>query len=175
MSGLNVSIEYSFMTVGHTKFSCDRWFGVFKKKVNRTPVHSIYDIGKVCDDSGKCNESQLGSKHDGEVFVKCFYWAEHLSQYFKKVANITDYHHFKMSAEEPGVVTCSVEVDSEPISFNLLRKDAPPFVAKLPDVKPIAGLSPERQAYLYNDIREFVKEGSKDLVAPLPSNKRTRT
>ena len=36
-------------------------------------------------------------------------------QYFKKVVNITDFHHFKMSAEEPGVVTCSVEVDSEPI------------------------------------------------------------
>ena len=32
MNGLNIYTEYSFITFGHTKFSCDHCFGNFKKK-----------------------------------------------------------------------------------------------------------------------------------------------
>ena len=174
MSGLNTQIEYSFMTVGHTKFSCDRCFGVFKKKCLVTPMHTLYDVACVCNKSGVCNISELVGTHDGKVMVECYDWAASLSEYFKKINNITDYHHFHFSAEEPGIVKCSVGIDGKPISINVLKKDHPPFHHRLPEVISPKGFTAEREAYLYNEIREFCKEGSEDLVAPAPTVKRLR-
>ena len=39
------SIQLSFMLVGHTKFSPDRFFGLFKKAFRRSTACTIYDIG----------------------------------------------------------------------------------------------------------------------------------
>ena len=38
-----------------------------------------------------------------------------------------------------------------------------------PEVIPAKGLSPDRQWYLYDQIRQFCPESTKDLVCPLPS------
>ena len=40
------------MTVGHTKFSCDRNFGVLKRKTNRTELWTLYDIASAVNESG---------------------------------------------------------------------------------------------------------------------------
>ena len=175
MSGLNTDIEYSFMTVGHTKFSCDRCFGAFKKKVITTPIHTIYEVAFTCDNSSTCNLAELVGTHDGNVLVETYDWASMLSHYFKKMTNITDYHHFQFSAAEPGIVNVSVGLDDEPpFSIMLLKKDAPPFDGQLPETIPPKGFTPEREEYLYNEIREFCKEGVEDLVAPIPTAKRAR-
>ena len=171
MSGLNVYIEYSFMTVGHTKFSCDRCFGNFKQKVNLTPMHTLYDVGKVCEQSAACNASQLVGSHDGTVFVPCYNWQEYLSTFFRKVDNITDYHHFVFSQDAPGFVNCSVKLKDAPTKIKIQKKNARSIVqGQLPEVVSPTGFSPERELYLYNDIREFCKEGTEDLVAPEPKS-----
>ena len=40
------------MTVGHTKFSCDRNFGVLKKKTNVTILSTLYTIAQTVNESG---------------------------------------------------------------------------------------------------------------------------
>ena len=40
------------MTVGHTKFSCDRNFGVLKKKTNVTDLGTLYKIAETVNNSG---------------------------------------------------------------------------------------------------------------------------
>jgi len=75
MTGLHKKIEYSFMTVGHTKFSCDRSFGVLKQK-NHTELRTLYDIAKSVNESGECNSAELVGYHNGKVSVKAFDWAE---------------------------------------------------------------------------------------------------
>ncbi|MCG8625900.1 MAG: hypothetical protein MJE68_28370, partial [Proteobacteria bacterium] len=45
----------------------------------------------------------------------------------------------------------------------------------LPPVIPPSGLSLERQQYLFEKIREFCREGTKDLVCPNPSADTTTT
>ena len=52
--------------------------------------------------------------------------------------------------------------------FSLLRESVAtmPTPADLPGKKAALGLSQERQAYLYKEIRPFVDEAKADLVAP---------
>ena len=171
MTGLNTNIEYSFVTVGHTKFSCDRCFGVFKKKVNRTPLHTLYNVATICEESGDCNSTQLVGTHDGQVFVECFDWTRFLSDFFRKIPQVTSYDHFYFTSKEPGVIKYSAELNQDLESFNLMKRDAPPFRGH-PVVYPPRGFVPEREEYLFNEIREFCAKGTEDLVAPAPTNKR---
>ena len=48
-----------------------------------------------------------------------------------------------------------------------LKDDWNPTPDKLPSVIPPAGLLLARQSYLYNQIREFCRDGTEDLVCPL--------
>lgn len=58
MTGLEESIELSFMIVGHTKFSPD---GTFKKALRCLTVSTIYEIAQVVEASktGGQNVPQL--------------------------------------------------------------------------------------------------------------------
>ena len=50
------------MTVGHTKFSCDRNFGVLKKKTNVTILSTLYTIDQAVNESGmiiNCNFNDI--------------------------------------------------------------------------------------------------------------------
>ena len=176
MTGLHQLIEYSFMVVGHTKFSCDRSFGVMKKKLNRTPTWTLYDIATAVEASGKCNYVELVGKHDQTVLVKTFDWANFLSQFFKKLENITEYHHFRFDSREPGTVTCFTELDGEPKKVHLLKKNVVVNNNIQPKEIIPAGFSEDRQKYLYKEIRPFCQDDSADFVAPNPEdpNKRPR-
>lgn len=46
-TGLNEVVEMNFLIAGHTKFSCDAYFGLIKKKYRVTMVSSLNDIVKV--------------------------------------------------------------------------------------------------------------------------------
>ena len=176
MSGLNDFIEYSFMTVGHTKFSCDRCFGSFKKKANLNQLHTLYDVGKVCDESADCNMSQLVGTHDGSVLVPCYDWQTFLSVFFNKIPNVTDYQHYVFTKDKPGIVNCSIRLQDKAVRCDILKKKAQPIVpGQLPDVVQPNGFSAERESYLYKEIRQFCEEGTEDLVAPTPKSKRPRT
>ena len=157
------------MVAGHTKFSCDRCFGVLKKKTNTTPLWTIYDIAKATNESGECNHVQLIGDHLGNLHVESFDWAKGLSNFFKKIPVITDYHHFKFDANKPGIVSCSVDVDKEYVDINILKPDVTfnkdfCFEKLLPN-----GLPLKRQWYLYKEVRPFCKEGTEDIIAPKPS------
>lgn len=45
-----------------------------------------------------------------------------------------------------------------------------PSATELPPTVTPPGLSNKRQWYLFNDIREFCREGTEDLACPLPLN-----
>ena len=62
IAGLHKSVEYTFMTVGHTKFSCDRKFGVLKKKTNVTDLSTLYTIAETVNESGMIFVTHLKKK-----------------------------------------------------------------------------------------------------------------
>ena len=168
--GLHQSCIYSFLIVGHTKFACDWCFGLLKQSFRKCFVSLLYELASVVDTltvSG-VNVSQLCSLHDGSVIVPVYDWVSFLSPYFKKFPNIKKYHHYQFKKESPGVVFYKEFSDSTPESFTLLREGGrfPPVT--LPTAIAPKGLDHQRKLYLFNDIRQFCKEGTEDLIAPKP-------
>ena len=62
----------SFMLVGHTKFSPDWCFGLFKWRYKYTFVGSLQDIATVVLQSADVNEVQLVGTKDGVVEVPVY-------------------------------------------------------------------------------------------------------
>ena len=118
---LHWKIEYSFLIAGHTKFSCDQCFGTLKSKTRKTPLWTLYDIAKTTERSSSINYAELVGSHDGEIFVQTYDWNSYFDKYSKKLKNIKSYHHFYASKHEPGVIVCKRNIDSEPISTQLLK------------------------------------------------------
>lgn len=46
----SAEIEMNFLLAGHTKFSCDMFFGMLKKWTRRTKLSSLAEIKDVCLD-----------------------------------------------------------------------------------------------------------------------------
>ena len=84
--------------------------------------------------------------------------------------SITKYHHFQFSAGHPGSVFVKASSDDTEKEINLLSdKSWRPSQHNLPPVIDPPGLSLERQWYLYNKIREFCSEDTRDMMCPQPS------
>ena len=97
MCGLHKSFQLHFMVVGHTKFAPDWCFGLFKQKYRRTLVSGLDDIVKVVADStpSGVNIPQLVGDEQGSVFVPQFDWGDFLQAFFKPLAGIKSFQHFR--------------------------------------------------------------------------------
>ena len=82
--GLNDSITMSFLLVGHTKFTPDACFGLFKKKFHVTHTQTLQDIVDVVNNSAECNVAQVVGWENGEVLVSTYDWSTHLIEKMKK-------------------------------------------------------------------------------------------
>jgi len=176
IAGLHAKIDLSFMLVGHTKFSPDAYFGLLKKKYRRSRTYTYRQLIDIIDTStvNRCNVCHPYRDDDGNASFKYRAWIEWLAKYFRKLPGISNYHHFSMDSSNPGVVTARRYVDSEQETFELLKKTADYSAlldgSILPKEVAPAGLSPERQWYLYDKIREHIPDPSdKDVTAPLPA------
>ena len=71
MTGHHTSVELSFMLVGHTKFSPDRFFGLFKKAFCRS---TIFEISRQVEVSTATGQSipQLVRNMKGGLQVKFY-------------------------------------------------------------------------------------------------------
>ena len=167
---LHRTIIYSFLLAGHAKFGPDRGFGLLKKAFRATYVSSLYELGSVVEISSSIgfNKAQLVGTHDGEVIVPVYDGSAFLGQYFRKLSNITKFHHFRFAFDEPGIVYYKAFVTSEEQKMNLLKKASILPPSDLPTKVTPNGLDAERQNYLFKEIRQFCKPGTEDLVAPSP-------
>ena len=77
---------------------------------------------------------------------------------------------YRFDAAHPGTVFVKLYADSSEESFCLFRRGvSADFLKEMPPaaIKP-PGLDPARQWYLYNNIRQFVPDDSKDVLCPRP-------
>lgn len=179
MMGLNKSITYSFLVVGHTKFTPDSCFGLLKQRFRRTHVQSLDDIAKVVDESAYVNHVRLAGNEAGNVFVPTFDWPSFFVPKMKKVVGIKKYQQFVMLDSSPGTVLCKEYSDSHGTctsrSVNVLKEEWIPTPTEMPDNVVPSGLSPDRQWYLYDKIRPFCDEIYRDITCPLPALPRPTT
>ena len=170
MVGLHKSVTMSFLLVGHTKFAPDWCFGLFKQRFRRTFVSSLQEIADVVESSADVNTAQLVGTQDGGMVVPVYDWSQFLGKHFRKVPKMKSYQHFTFNSTKPGNVELKHFSDSEASSFRMLADQSwTPNSLELPPRITPTGLSAKRQWYLHDQIREFCRDDSKDLVCPLPT------
>ena len=147
-------------------FSPDRCFGLIKKSYRTRFCSSIFDIAKAVQESSTdgTNIPAICGLPDGRDNIPVYDWQKFFTS-FKKITNISTYHHFRFSKDHPGVVFCKENAKSvEEVQFKLCEKNC----TGLPEIIKPKGLSFDRQMYLFREIRQFYKLGTENLVAPRP-------
>jgi hypothetical protein len=173
LAGFYEEVTYSFLIVGHTKFTVDWAFGILKSAFRRYVVSTIQQLIAVISGStpvSKVNDAVAVGNEAGEVFIPTYDWKAYFTQYrLKKLANLTRYQHFTFRKSHPGIVfvkeTCDgpesqvcviSETDLSQIDVNL---------ANAAVVHP-AGMSAVRKAYLAKEIRPYCPDDAKDILCP---------
>ena len=170
MTGLHKKIEYCFLLVGHTKFSPDGCFGLIKRLFRRTKVSCLQDFADVVSKSGEVNHPQLTGTQSGQVVVPTYDWTSFFAPRFRPLAGIKRLHHIVISETNLPNITVREYSDSPEREVCIVRDvHWRPHSDDLPQIIPPAGLDSKRQWYLYNEIREYCTDETKDLVCPLPS------
>ena len=72
MTGKHKAISLSFMVAGHTKFSCDRHFGLIKKRYIRSKIDTMADIERVVRESSQGYNIPEVVRYSGEQSVNTF-------------------------------------------------------------------------------------------------------
>ena len=164
---LHQTASISFMLAGHTKFAPDWCFGLFKRQYRRTFVSSLHDIEQVVNASSlsSINKSAFVGNENGDVHIPTYDWINFLKPHFKKVTGIKSNHHFMFSAGRPGIVTMKLFCDSPTTEQQLTVTPCP---LQMPPVLVTKGLENKRKKYLFNEIRQFCHDETKDIVCPKP-------
>lgn len=172
LSNLHTSITVNFMIPGHTKFAPDWCFGLLKQKYRNTRISSLADLSSAVTASTVkgINIPQLVGTEDGTVIVQPYNWQNFLEPCFKSLPALKKIQHFRFSASHPGTVFYRVRLDDPEQAFYLMQSSAIfPVAGDLQRSDP-PGLPLERQWYLHNKIREFVRPEAQDITCPLPKN-----
>jgi hypothetical protein len=156
LTGKHKKITYSFMVPGHTKFSPDGFFGLFKLKLKNSEVDDLEDLVKVVNSSTKgYNIAQTIFDETREKKVLFYSWTKYLKTFFKPLPNILKYHHFIFNQEQPGIIYVKKSIDSEllivDITENLDNID------RVLERKNPVGLSADRKKYLSEEVSKYVQ------------------
>lgn len=92
--------ELSFMLPGHTKFSPDAYFGMFKSKYyvadQCDDVHDLMSIANSCTTGGNVTPVHFGEAPYAETWVWRDWWS---LQCYGRVKNLKSNYHFRMRSQ----------------------------------------------------------------------------
>ena len=160
--------RHESMLVGHTKFAPDWSFGIIKQRFRRSVVSCLDDLAQVVNSSADHNFAQLAGREDGSEVIPVYEWTAFLKGHFRKIPAIKSYHHFTVKSDKPDSLFLKEYGDSIEKEMKFRRDNWKPSPEELPPITPPPGLSPERQWYLYDSIRQFCTPQTKDKVCPFP-------
>jgi hypothetical protein len=165
---LNIDIELNFMQPGHTRFSVDWAFGLFKQKFRRSTAYSVQQVANIVENStpqSKVNQSVMVSDERGQQlsfpFKKWMSYFETLG--WKRIPHVTSYYHFTLTNKKPGIISCRKRLDDIPVDVEI-GLIIPPDVILEEDIS--VGLPKARQQYLFANLREYCPEEYRDLLCP---------
>uniref|UniRef100_A0A8W8NWW7 DUF7869 domain-containing protein n=1 Tax=Magallana gigas TaxID=29159 RepID=A0A8W8NWW7_MAGGI len=99
MVGLHREVTVRFQIPGHTNCLVDAGFAHIKKLYIRTDNDSLSDLVRTVEKSSKVNKAVIVN----ETF-QWRDWKSFLADEFCPIYGIRGYHHFRLSALNPGVV-----------------------------------------------------------------------
>lgn len=170
MRGLHTNITVNFMPPGHTKFAPDWCFGLLKKKFRHAEVHCLDDLCHVVENSTLrgINRAQLLGTESGEVHVSIYDWQNYFNGWFRPLKGIKAIQHFSFSSTTPGIVFYKKHIEDVETQFQLAidTDNVLCNLTALPAVLPPPGLTADRQQYLRQHIRQFVRPDMQDRLCP---------
>ena len=93
------------MVAGHTKFSCDRHFGLIEKRYILSKIDTMEDVERVVRASSQGYNVPQVVKSAGEHCVKTFNWVKYFnSRGFVSIPYILKYHSFHCDTAHPRCV-----------------------------------------------------------------------
>ena len=159
------------MLSGHTKFSPDRFFGLFKKAYCRSSVSTITEVAAVVDRSTTTgqNRHQLVRSPDVSTLVNFYKWSAHLNHFFKPIPNITTYHNFRVNSSQPGTVFLRTYSDSDVTQCTILQAGFSSVYWHARKTSYSRNVLREKLS-LYEQIRKHCKSTlAADITCPKPS------
>jgi hypothetical protein len=171
MKKLHSSITIIFMPVGHTKFYYDLAFGLLKKKFKHTQVSNLKELEECIRKStpnSNLNKSQIvGNESGKEVYVKQYSWSSWFDSLgFSKIPGIRKLHYFKFDSKKPNFVSVKANFREEYVEIKLNKETD---IQSFPDEAIVPKLSIERKKYLFDKIRKYCNENSKEILCPEPT------
>jgi hypothetical protein len=159
LTGKHKRITYSFMVAGHTKFSPDGFFGLFKLKLKNSEVDNLEDlVNVIASSTNGYNVAQTIYDENDERKVFFYSWTEYLKKIFKPLPNILKYHHFIFNQEEPGIVYVKKSIDGELIDIDITKNFT--IDAVLEKKYPL-GLTLDRKKYILENVIQYVQNPDK--------------
>ena len=149
---------------------CDNCSGQNKNSA-RTPVSSLKEMEATVRRSTlqEVNIAQLVGDESGTMFVPMYDWQAFLVPFSKAVKGIKQYHHFSFSHQARGVVMATTHAEGPTQILPVLVGDAGAVPHAPPPQVQSPGLSAYRQWYLFNSIRDFCTDDTKDIMCPKPT------
>ena len=162
LTGKHTQIHLSFMEVGHTRCLVDGHFGLIKKSYRRMDCDALEHLVEATRRLTVHNIPQLFTWQWRN-------WESLVDPLFKPIPQIRKYHHFRFDASNPGKVYIKEHTNSTEREISIFKKGitaAKVQKAKLPSAIFPAGLTWERQEYLYKEVRPYVKSEYQDITCP---------
>ena len=146
LTGQHRKLEFSLMEAGHTKFSPDWHFRLWKMKWRHITAETLPEIFFSVSRSSRNGHNLPQLVQNSEKPVVFYSWSAYFDEFFKKLPNMRKYHHFKMMAEVPGVVHVKEYTNTEEIEINIMKRGQIQIDSEtLPDTIIPKGLDAARQ------------------------------
>jgi hypothetical protein len=173
ITGYYESIELNFMIPGHTKFKCDGSFGLIKRLYRKTTVDCVDHVVDVVKRSSISGLNKV-RRYNGFQYFDII---SGLKTYFKKLPGLQKFQHFIFTSANPGIVKAQEIANGTFQEFKLLKINKSIDNKVLEKIRALSfstlvppPMKYERQDYLYQNIRPFVKDEYKDITCPKPIN-----
>ena len=125
-------------------------------RVSSLPINTLSQLAEVVDSSTvERRNTAYVIGHDSTKPFAYYSWSEYLQQNFSAIPRITTYHHFCVSKRFPSSVFVRQLADSDEVEIKIAEVGCNLSKNALPTILTPAGLSKERQVYLYEQIRPF--------------------
>ena len=168
-------IVLAFMIPGHSKFRCDAYIGLVKARLARTAVYSPEQFIEM-------STAHTGGKVTGNIDgVEYRDWNLMLRDLFRnrKVDQLQSFRQFRFQRVSPGRIFYRKMLNEQWNANVLDLMDAGSVETRTRTIRaaPVpAPLEPgfvdsKRQWEIYNNIRPFLPENLKDVLAPKPSER----
>ncbi|KPA10833.1 hypothetical protein MHK_008961, partial [Candidatus Magnetomorum sp. HK-1] len=172
LNGLHEKITLSFMVKGHTKFSPDGYFGLFKIQYQKKNIDWIGDVVECVREASSNSiiplPYGLSLKRKKPLFH--FYdWKSFLSKFFKDIPEITAYNYFLLSNKNLGKLKLKKSPKDKERTMILLKNEHKRFTGsiKMPKILKPLDLTQDRREYLNKKISPLVFDPKKKFYYAL--------